>query len=285
MDQYEQKLILYIRECLARGLSKERIKVNLLLHGWRQETVDVAFSEIQKSSIPLVPTSATIKKASHLKIILKLWLRPFLLAFFGLIFFGVYTYFYLGEFSLLGISIAVAGVASLCIGTSFALSGLSYYLVFFRRMLGYRRYFGLLGYFLALIYSFMLLFVNKDKYYHGFIANLGSMDFVLGLWTMAIFTVMAAISNSFFMRKLGSSLSHTILRFGYLGYFLLILRAINLEGEAWTIWFKTFNGIPPPKLLISIFASCVILLRIMLEISLRLAKKNNGVVSTVAAKT
>lgn len=280
MDLYEQRLILYIRACLAEGLSREQINTNLILHGWRQETVDAAFSEIQKNSSQQLSKSISIKKSNNLKTILELWLKPLFLALFGLIFFVVYAYLYLGEFSLLGVSVAVAGAASLCIGTSFALSGLSYYFAFFRRLLGYRRYFGLVGYFLAIIYSFMLLFVDKDRYYYGFFINLGSMDFVLGLWAMAIFTIMAAISNNFSMRRLGGSRAHTILRFGYLAYFLLILRAINLEVDAWIIWFRTLNGLPPPKLLISVFASYVILLRIMLEISLRSAEKKDIIKSS-----
>lgn len=282
MDHFDQRLILYIKGSFARGLSAEQIKATLLLHGWREEAVDTALPEIQKE-ILADAVAPTVKRVSHFKLLFGLWLRPLLFAVFGFIFFGTYAYFYLGKFSLLGASMTIAGTASICIGASFALSGLSYYLTPFRKMLGYKRYLGLLGYFLALTYAVMLLFVDPAKYYLGFFTNLGSANFILGLTAMAILTVMTVISNNFFMKKMGIVKFHAILRFGYLAYFLLVLRAILVEGASWSIWLGTLEGLPPPRLLVTIFATCVILLRLILEISLRSAKKKSSALSASAA--
>lgn len=279
MDHFDRRLELYIKDSFAHGKSIDQVRLNLILHGWREETIDAAISNFKLSSNSQTQ-NVDLAKTNFLKIFLSLWFKPILFSLFGLIFFGLYAYLYLGDFSLLGLSMTIAGTASLCIGISFALSGLSYYIGYFRRFLGYRRYIGLLGYFFALTYSIMLLFVDPDYYYRGFIANIGSMNFILGLLAMAIFTTMAAISNNYSMKKLGVELSHAILRLGYLAYFILIIRAVIIEGSTWEIWVKTLNGLPPPRILISIFALLVILLRLMLWFSLIKLKTKTKFVNT-----
>jgi DMSO/TMAO reductase YedYZ heme-binding membrane subunit len=146
---------------------------------------------------------------------------------------------------------------------------MSYYFNFLDHELAYRKNLGLTGYFLALLYSFSLLFINPERYFSGFFENLISYDFILGLGAMGILTLMAVVSNNFVMRKIGAHAWRVILRLGYVAYFLLILRAVVLEGDSWLFWFQSLDNLPPPRLLISIFAVIVIALRVSMEISLR----------------
>ena len=275
MDDRYGQLTNYIRSCLTRGLKVDQICQSLLLHGWRQEVIDAALSEAQK--INTEPVEANQKADVKKKALFEFWRWPLTLSLAAFLFFNIYAVVYFGKFSILSVSTALSGAAAICIGTSFALSGISYYFNFLDRMLASRRNFGLTGYFLALSHAISLLFVDKNRYYFGFFKNLDSADFALGLGAMAILSLMAAISNNWSQRRLGGHRAHFILRFGYLAYFLLIVRAFVLENSIWSNWIAHLNSLPPPKLVVTIFASCVILLRIMLEISLTKAKRKKTI--------
>ena len=77
---------------------------------------------------------------------------------------------------------------------------------------------------------------------------------------MAILTFTALISNNWGIKKLGRNWRR-LMRLGYLAYALLIARAIVIEWDLWSLWRETGKGIPPPRLLVSIFALLVILFR------------------------
>jgi len=54
----------------------------------------------------------------------------------------------------------------------------------------------------------------------------------------------------------------TVMHMGYVAYGLLILRAIDLELLVWTDWLSSPQGLPPPRLLLSLFATAVIVARL-----------------------
>lgn len=267
----ESKLAFYIKDNLARGVSQETLRHTLLLHGWRAIDIDTAFSDV---GVPVPQTSVTSARlAVRPHVLLVMWLWPLVWALVVFVLVLIYQFIYFSGFAPIGISSAFAGSAAFCIGFSFALAPISYYFDFLDKMLVSRRGFGVVGYFFALAYSISLLFVNEDRYLYGFLENLPSLDFVLGLLAMTIFTIMALISNNWSIRKLGSVRWKIILRFGYLAYALLIIRAIVLEKDSWALWFQSPNGLPPIRILVSLFATLVIVCRILLVFSLHFKKE------------
>lgn len=197
----------------------------------------------------------------------KTWVLSACFALFVFDIFFLYVFITSGPFTLLSISNVIAATAAIMIGSSFALSGLCYYFTFFDTYIFYRKYLGLIGFWLALLYSIMLLFVNPERYFYGFFENIDSLNFILGLSAMAIFTMMALISNKWAMLMLGPQNWRRMLRLGYLAYGMLVIRAFDLENDMWTQWLQMPDSLPPVRLVISIFAVSVILLRISLIFS------------------
>ena len=196
-----------------------------------------------------------------------LWIKSVILAEIIFGFFLVYVFLIDFSVSLKSIGSAIAASASIMIGLSFALSGICYFFDFLDREFYYRKYFGLVGYFLALFYSVLLLFIDPQRYFYGFFDNLLSLDVILGLSAMTIFTMMAIISNKTAMILLKPQNWRALLRLGYLAYGLLVIRAAVLEKDLWLAWWKQHNSLPPVRLVISVFAVMVILLRISIKIS------------------
>ncbi|MBI4090485.1 MAG: hypothetical protein HY422_00505 [Candidatus Komeilibacteria bacterium] len=200
-------------------------------------------------------------------IIRKMWWESIV---FGLLLFSAFvilTSVLDGGLHLLTISKALAGASALLIGSSFALSGFCYYFDFLDTKIAYRKYLGLVGYYFALLYSVSLLAIDPDRYFYGFFENFLSADILLGLISMTFLTYMALISKVSIMKKMGPHRWRVALRLGYVAWVLLVVRAYILERYLWTAWLSTWNGFPPPRLLLSLFVVAVIFFRISISVS------------------
>lgn len=195
------------------------------------------------------------------------WTHSLLFSACLFVFFLLYAILYNHAFTLLAFSQSVAGTAAVMIGSSLALSGFSYYFDFLKKKLFYRKYFGLIGFFLAFLYAILLLFINPKRYFYGFFDNVFSADFLLGLTALGIFAWMAAISNNFMIRKLGGTNWRRSLRLGYLAYAFLVIRGYLFEKNSWFAWLNSLKGLPPPRLVVSVFAVFVIGLRLSIFIA------------------
>lgn len=185
----------------------------------------------------------------------------------------IYTFIYNGAINLLAISQAIAGTAGFLIGISFLLGPLAYFYKPAGPKVAYRKYIGLTGFWLALTYSVLLIFVDSNKYFFNLFDNIGNIEIILGLGAVTILTFMALISNRWGIRLLGPRLWRWGLRLGYIAYTLLIVRGYILEKTIWYDWIVgNANGLPPPRLLLTIFALGVILLRIIVTIQ-KMSKK------------
>lgn len=250
-------LIHYISYCTKIGISPEVIKKSLISAGWKESTIEEALK------------SQTVQPATKKSSInLKLWTGPVILSAVLLIFTNSYNFFYFGSFTTKSIVEAIAGAAAILIGISFSLSSMSYYFNFLDTKLAYRKEIGLLGYYLAVTYSVLLMITVPERYLNGFSTHILSWDFILGLSALAILTAMALVSVNKIMMKVTPAVGRKILRFGYVAYFLLIVRAIILEHDIWLSWIANYNGLPPARLLVTFFSSFVIILRIMMAIGI-----------------
>lgn len=210
----------------------------------------------------------------------RMWINCWLLSLIIYDIFLLYGYFQsISQVNVL-IGQAAAATASVMIGSSLALSGFCYYFDFLDTKLAYRKYLGLVGFWLALIYSLMLLWIEPEKYFYGFINNFWSADFILGLSAMAILTFMAMISNNRAMKRLGVANWRRGLRLGYLAYGMLIIRAYVLEKDIWWNWLQSLTGLPPMRLVITLLAIGVLVLRGSMLIYKLLKSKKAVVVSS-----
>lgn len=203
------------------------------------------------------------------------WIKVILFTLFLYSLVLTYSYFYSDGIGFAQISESLAGTGGLLIGTSFALSGMSYFFNFLDRDLKYRKQLGVTGYFYALAYSITLLIRFPEKY-NIFQPNfLLEAEAVFGLIAMAILTTMAIVSINSAVKVLGPVLWRRILRSGYLAYFFLIVRAYLVEADLWSQWLSTFDTLPPPRLILTIFAIGVLILRFCMELSLRVHRQNS----------
>lgn len=179
---------------------------------------------------------------------------------------------------------ALAGSGGLLIAASFALSGFCYYFDFLDTKLGYRKYLGLIGYYLALAYAVLLVVLYPELYGFNLLKRLGEAEVVLGLAAMAILTVMAALSNTKVMIALGPQMWRQCLRLGYLAMFLLVVRAYLIENEKWLAWLSAPQGLPPSRLVLSIIDLAVIGLRGSMLVSQYLKRRRVAQTASLSAK-
>ncbi|MFW5703599.1 MAG: ferric reductase-like transmembrane domain-containing protein [Patescibacteria group bacterium] len=217
---------------------------------------------------------------------LRLWSRSFYFSFLVFAFILLYSFAFYQDLHLLMLSKAVAGTAGFLIGCSLVLSSICYYFDVLDRKIGYRKYLGLLGFWYALLYAFMLLFLDTERYVSEFFDNLFTPDVILGISAMILLTFSAAISNKTMMMKIGPELWRKLLRLPYLAYALLILRAIMIERNDWIEWLVQMDTLPPPRLLLTLFAIMVIVLRTTIPIHKATHRKNASTSgSTVQARS
>lgn len=196
----------------------------------------------------------------------KNWLHAIFIAVVLFIFLLSYNLLYRQGQWLVSFSESLAASGGFLIGFSFIVAPLSYFFDFADKELRYRKYLGLVGYFFALLYSFSLQIRFPDRYFYGLFDSLLFVEVILGLMAMTIFTVMAMISNAWGTKVLGGKLWRSVLRLGYVAYFLLIVRAYLIEHQIWVEWINTLQGLPPPRLVLSVFAGVVILARIVMVV-------------------
>lgn len=195
----------------------------------------------------------------------KLWRQVFVLTLTLFVFFGVYNLTLFHGISVRWFSQTLIGTSGILFCLSLGLSSLNFYFptTFGKRVI-YRRYLGLMGYFVALIDLSLLLTLEHEYYVFGLAENLFTPDLILGGTAMAIFTLMALISNQEATNILGPKLWRNLLRLGYLALLLLVMRAFVIEGLGWNRWLFDPVGLPPVRLLISFMALMVLFARLSL---------------------
>lgn len=250
-------LVHYIEYCTKKGIPKETIKQSLIKAGWKEVIVDQALS-----------TASTVPSQVKPKGSRNMWTGPIVLALVLLALTNIYNFFYFGAITTKSTVEAIAGAAAFLIGISFSLSSMSYYFNFLDTKLAYRKEIGLIGYYLAVVYATLLIVTNPERYLSGFLKNLMSADFILGLLALLILSAMALVSINKVMMKITPAVGKKILHLGYFAYSLLIIRAIVIERETWLLWFESFNKIPPARLLVTLFASFIIILRLTMATSI-----------------
>lgn len=165
--------------------------------------------------------------------------------------------------------------AMIMIGLSFAFSGLGYFFDLLDKYVSYRKYIGLVGFYLVVVHMIFSLVVLSDTFpLKLYYLNPKFINyFIMGLASFLVLLMMAGISNSRAVQELGGKNWRRLLRLGYLAYIFALVHYIGKNLALWEYWLVNLDGPPPLNLLITIFALFVLWLRIGLEASLHYDRK------------
>lgn len=168
----------------------------------------------------------------------RLWQEVSILTFALLLLWGILLWPLMSEKPVFLASV-LAGTSGILLAMSFSLSSFSYYFNFLDSKVAYRKQLGLMGYFLALGYAVFTATQRPELYLYSFPGNILTIEVGLGAVAMAIFTLMAIVSNNRAAHLLGGRTWKGILGLGYIAYALLVIRAIFLDAARWQEWLIT----------------------------------------------
>lgn len=188
--------------------------------------------------------------------------------------FAVYIYVAYGTLATIeSQAMLAASVSAFLFAIAFGSSSLSYYIGFpdMRRL--YQKYIGIMAFWVALLYSLLLLAYNPEFYFYGFFDNFFTADIALGMASMVIFGAMVVINTAWIGPIVGKEVIKFTLSFGLIGYALLVIRAIWIEWDVWAMWFETFEGPIPGRIILSILGTSILLARISIPLHQKFVKK------------
>lgn len=179
-----------------------------------------------------------------------------------------YIYFtYVTDDILVYLSFLFASTASLMFATALSMGSLNYFFGWPNMRHGFQKQIGIMAFWWSLLYSLTLPILYPELYWTGLSQHLFSADVILGSLSMAIFSAMVLINSRFIAPHVTREKIFFVLGLGYVGYALLVIRAIVLEFDLWLSWLQTLSSLPPGRLVLSVIAFMVLLLRLMVAIS------------------
>lgn len=195
----------------------------------------------------------------------------------GLIIFGL-SYVYTDSMQIShSLNKATADTAVWLIGFSMILSGMCYFWDFLDSKIIYRKYLGLIGFAFAiahivLSFSALLRLFEIETWQNGLF-----LPALTGLIATMVFTVMAAISNSFSASHLGGKMWRQILHTGYYALILVFVHVGALKLRYWIPWINQgMKTLPSSSLVVSVFIVVVVLMRIAVALSVRTHLNKRG---------
>jgi len=156
--------------------------------------------------------------------------------------------------------------ALILIGLSFIASGVCYFWDFADRLVVYRKYIGLTGFWLVCVHGVLSL-AQKGFDIGYFLLPENIVAFGAAVISFVIFLMMALISNVFAVKKLGGKCWRCALRVGYIAY---VFGIIHMLIKVWPQWtdVMTHGGLPPLSTITGLFGVCVIIMRLALHYAL-----------------
>ena len=178
---------------------------------------------------------------------------------------SIYYYFWQGFYNFGSFINALAGISAVMIAISFAFGTFTFYTDFLDTKLAYRKYFGLVGYWYAMLHVSLLAALHpQENFVNPVLKGIITQDQQLGAIAMLILTFMTVISHEKVPVLISPKLWRNSLRLGYLIYIVFIPRAILLDGPLWSAWFEGVSEslLLPPSLIASILGILVIVFRL-----------------------
>jgi DMSO/TMAO reductase YedYZ heme-binding membrane subunit len=172
---------------------------------------------------------------------------------------------YFHTFSTRVLNETFADAGFIIIGCSFALSGICYFWNFADTHIGYRKYVGIVGFYLAAAHTAIALTRTPLS---AFLAAERFTPFLAAVFSMLIFLLMAVVSNTMAIKVLGYAHWKKILQFGYWAYLAGLVHFGMINQERWIRWIGEAQvaSLPQLSLVVFVFGSFVLGLRIALWI-------------------
>jgi len=200
----------------------------------------------------------------------RLWFRASAMAAaavaFGCLYFFIRQYLKDGiwrfDLSLVNKSLGVAALILLAL--SMFLTGVAYFSRGPARPLAFRKYYGLVGFWVGLAHGAVNHILLPAAGLHPEIKAGDRHAELIGLVALAVFASMAVASTAWARRRLGGKKWRKLLRYsGYAGLVLAAAHAGLLKWSSWTKYFRTFDPVMPSlSLFAAAFAAVAILLRL-----------------------
>ncbi|HUT08006.1 MAG TPA: ferric reductase-like transmembrane domain-containing protein [Candidatus Latescibacteria bacterium] len=208
-------------------------------------------------------------------LVLKLWVRAGVVAAaavaFGSLYFFVRQYFKDGiwRFDLSLVNKSLGTAALFLVALSMFLTGAAYFSRRPGRSLAYRKHYGLMGFWTALVHGAVNHFwlsavgLQPERKLDAWLSD------VPGLIALVLFGAMALLSNAAVKGRLGGEAWRKILRYGgYTALLLAMAHAALLKWASWTEYLRTFGSVLPSlSLPIAAFAAAAVLLRLAVWVS------------------
>lgn len=165
---------------------------------------------------------------------------------------------------------AVADASIVLIGMSLALSGICHFWNFADTYIGYRKYMGLAGFYMAAAHTAIAL---TRRPLSSFLTPDRIIPFVAAVLSITLLAVMAAVSNTTAIKRIGYPHWKKILAAGYLAYVAGLVHFGMLNYTRWFTWLEatepTHTQAPPLSLIVFVFGGFVLGLRVALWIDTR----------------
>ncbi len=190
---------------------------------------------------------------------------------FGCLYFFVRQYFKdeIWRFDLPLVNKSLGTAALFLISLSMLATGISYFSRRSPKALALRKYYGLAGFWTALVHGTVThLFLPAA----GLLPERKAVDAhsdAPGLAALVLFGLMAVLSNSKAVKKLGADAWRKALRYGgYAGLILAGVHAAILKGPSWTKYLRTFDSVLPSlSLPVVALAAATLILRLAVWVS------------------
>lgn len=214
------------------------------------------------------------------KTMIRMWLKTMVFALMCAVVWGIYIGLERG-FNVYLINRLFATMAVFLIMCSLSLASLVYFTKKFTKLLGYRMYLGVGGFFFGLSHALLSLFfyivveAESPAYFFEQQWNVfgimipNQLAFLFGVLSLIVFGFMAFISMKRFILKLGGLLWRELLRkFGFFALTTVLIHFFIKDFNKWIDPDSWGRGLPPSNLLLFVLGLFVLLLRIALSISL-----------------
>lgn len=209
-----------------------------------------------------------------------LWRRTWLVAAaavaFGGLYFFVRQYFKDGvwDFDLYLFNKALATASLLLVSLSMLLTARSYFGRGSNRILAYRRFYGLAGFWIGLVHGAFSHALLPGRFPFPSWGLRNPAASALGLASLLLFGAMAAASNPRVKGRWGGEFWRRFLRYaGYAGLLSASAHAGVLKWASWTKYLRTFESVLPSLSLPVVLAAAVALL---LRIAVWVAERRRG---------
>lgn len=134
----------------------------------------------------------------------------------------------------------------------------------FSSLLNQRKYFGLLGFALAVVHSIISVMIFKPEYYakfftgNGQLTFLGELSMFFGVFAFLVFTMMAVVSVPGITSSIDRRMWIRIQKYGPLGLFLTLLHLVMMGYTSWLNPESWPGGLFPISLVAAVVAGLAI---------------------------